>query len=125
MFFVGGFSSSPLIQDAARGVLARDGCAGVVAVRPDLAIVCGGVLFANNAEAFTTRKARLSYGVSSSIVYNGGDPEHVRRRPEFPLVDRNGKERTATFSCHLKVGDDVPQGDGTYMPHAELRSPEH
>ena len=112
VFLVGGFSSSPLIQDAARGVLAGDGCVVVVAIRPGVAIVRGGVLFADNADAFTSRKARLSYGVTSTTVYNGDDPDHVRRRPEHPLVDRNGEERIATFSCHLRVGDDVPQGDG-------------
>lgn len=124
VFLVGGFSSSPLIQDAARGALAGDGCVVVVAVRPDVAIVRGGVLFANNAEAFTTRKARLSYGVASTAVYNSDDPEHVRRRQESPLVDRNGKERLATFSFHLRVGDDVPEGDGAcpMQSYAPLRA---
>lgn len=122
VFLVGGFSSSPLIQNAARGVLASEACAVVVAIRPDVAIVRGAVLFANNGEAFTTRKARFSYGVRSTAVYNSGDPEHVRRKAECPLlVDRNGKERIPSFSCHLEVGEDVPQGDGacptqSYVP---------
>ena len=45
-FLVGEFSPNPLIHDAARGVLAGNGCAVVVAVRPNVAIVRGGVLFA-------------------------------------------------------------------------------
>lgn len=124
VFLVGGFSSSPLIQQAARGVLARDVCAVVVALRPEVAIVRGAVLFANNAAAFTTRKARLSYGVNSTTVYNGDDPEHVRRRQESPLVDRNGKERIPTFSCHLEVGDDILQQDGacSMQSYAPLRT---
>lgn len=107
-FLVGGFSSSPLIQAVARAELGSDECAVVVAIRPDVAIVKGAVLFANNGEAFTTRKARLSYGVNSTTIYNKDDPEHVLRRKEFPAFDRNGKERISTFSSHLSVGDDVP-----------------
>ena len=80
VFLVGGFSSSPLLQAAARGELEGEGCAVVAALRPDVAIVRGAVLFANNVEVFTTRKARLTYGIVVLTDYDPSDPEHVRRR---------------------------------------------
>lgn len=63
VFLVGGFSSSPIIQAAARAELHGGGCVVLAALRPEVAIVRGAVLFANNAKTFTTRKARLTYGV--------------------------------------------------------------
>ena len=108
VFLVGGFSSSPLIQVAARAELEAGGCAVVAALRPDVAIVRGAVLFANKAEVFTTRKARLTYGVVSCTRYNGLNPEHVRRRSASPHFGEDGKERIDIFSSHIKVGEDIP-----------------
>lgn len=53
VFLVGGFSSSPLIQATARTELNSDGCVMAGALRPNVAIVRGAVLFANNAEVST------------------------------------------------------------------------
>ncbi|CAN0043200.1 unnamed protein product, partial [Scytosiphon promiscuus] len=61
-FLVGGFSSSPLVQAAARTSLEGDECKVIVAVKPEVAIVKGAVLFANDSKTFRTRKARLTYG---------------------------------------------------------------
>lgn len=66
----------------------------------------GAVLFVNNAKTFTTRKARLTYGVLSITVYDSTDPEHVRRQQQVEF----GHLRI--FSSHLKIGDDIPL-DGT------------
>eukprot|EP00752_Nemacystus_decipiens_P002183 g2078.t1 len=126
VFLVGGFSSSPLIQAVARAELAGGGCEVVLAERPGVAIVRGGVLFANNAETFSTRKARLSYGMRVKSVYDPEDPEHVRRRPEFPFVGSDGRERISTFSCHVGFGEDIPAGGAcrkrTYKPVSALQS---
>lgn len=109
VFLVGGFSSSPLLQVAARAELEVGGCAVVAALRPDVAIVRGAVLFANNAEVFTSRKARLTYGINSSVKYNRRNPEHVRRRPVPRLYGEDGKEMIEVFSRHIKVGEDIPK----------------
>ena len=108
VFLVGGFSSSPFIQAAARAELQEGGCAVVAALRPDVAIVRGAVLFANKAEVFTTRKARLTYGVRMCIEYDPLNPEHVRRRLASPIFGEDGEEMIDAFSRHIKVGEDVP-----------------
>lgn len=101
-FLVGGFSSSPLVQAAARSALDVEGCKVISALRPEVAIVRGAVLFANNAETFATRKARLTYGVLTTTAYDSADPEHASR--EHLVVSGH----IQTFSCHLKIGDDIP-----------------
>lgn len=109
VFLVGGFSSSPLVQVAARAELQFGGCEVVSALRPDVAIVRGAVLFANNAKTFTSRKARLTYGIVVSNLYDHHNPEHVRRRSATPWFDEDGKERIAVFDHHIKVGEDISQ----------------
>lgn len=128
VFLVGGFSSSPLIQDVARAELTGGGggCKVVPAERPGVAIVKGAVLFANNAETFSTRKARLSYGMKVKSTYDPEDPEHVSRRPEVPFVGSDGREKISTFSSHVKFGEDIPV-DGAcrkriYKPVSDLQS---
>jgi len=54
-------------------------------------------------DAHNAQGARLSYGVASTAIYDRDDSEHLRMRPEHPLIDRNGKKRIATFTCHLRV----------------------
>ena len=127
VLLVGGFSSSPLVQAVARTELEGGGCDVLLAERPGVAIVKGAVLFANNADTFSTRKARLSYGMRAKTVYDPEDPEHVRRRPEFPFVGSDGRERISAFSCHVRFGEDIPVGGGacrkrTYKPVSEMQS---
>ncbi|CAN0185310.1 unnamed protein product, partial [Scytosiphon promiscuus] len=120
VFLVGGFSSSPLIEAVARAELEGDGCTVVPIFRPDVAVVRGAVLFANNAEVFKSRVARLTYGVETSNKFDGNNPEHVRRRSKNPSFDEDGKERIDCFSAHVRAGEDIPL-DGvfpksTYVP---------
>lgn len=109
VYLVGGFSSSPLVQSVARNELEGDGCCVVVGtLRPDVAIVRGAVLFANNTDVFNLRKARLTYGVRSTSPYDSEDLEHVRRRLPGRPLNRYGMEIIDSFSRHIEVGDDVP-----------------
>ena len=108
VFLVGGFSSSPLIQAAARAELELEGCAMIAALRPDVAIVRGAVLFANNAKVFTSRKARLTYGVVVNMDYDRRDPEHVRRR-STSFRSFGKAKMIPIFSHHINVGEDIPQ----------------
>ena len=115
---VGGFSSSPLIASTVKDKFHRDGCAVITALRPDVAIVRGAVLFANNAAVFHTRKARLTYGVKVFGHYNKNDPGHVEHFPKHKgEPGEDGKPRIAVFSRHLVIGDDVPE-DGGCQPHS-------
>lgn len=126
VFLVGGFSSSPLIQAVAHTELGGGGCEVMPAVRPGVAIVKGAVLCANNADAFSTRKARLSYGMKVKSDYNPEDPEHVRRKPKVPYIGSGGREMISTFSRHVTYGEDIPVGGAcrrrTYKPVSSLQS---
>ncbi|CAN0156085.1 unnamed protein product [Ascophyllum nodosum] len=121
---VGGFSSSPLIASTVKERLHRDGCAVITALRPDVAIVRGAVLFANNTAVFHTRKARLTYGVKTFRRYNKNDPGHVKHFAKHKGgPGEDGKPTIAVFSRHLVVGDDVSE-DGGCQPqsYGPLRS---
>ncbi|CAM9999887.1 unnamed protein product, partial [Hapterophycus canaliculatus] len=113
VFLVGGFSSSPLIENVARTVLDGHGCAVVPVLRPDVAVVRGAVLFANNAEVFNSRVARLTYGVKSTRKFESHNPEHVRHRSKNLFFDEDGKELIRYFSAHVRAGDDIPL-NGTF-----------
>lgn len=108
VFLVGGFSSSPLIQAAARAELEAGRCEVLSARRPDVAIVRGASLFASNAEVFSTRKARLTYGVVVNIMYDRRNPEHVRRQSNSPVFGENGEEKISAFYRHITAGQDIP-----------------
>ena len=121
---VGGFSSNPLIASTVKERLYRDGCAVITALRPDVAIVRGAVLFANNTAVFHIRKARLTYGVKTFRRYNKNDPGHVKHFAKHKGgPGEDGKPRIAVFSRHLVVGDDVSE-DGGCQPqsYGPLRS---
>lgn len=107
VFLVGGFSSCPLVEAAARAELESEACSVIVALRPDVAIVRGAALFANNPLAFE-RKARLTYGVKCTNTYEPSNPEHIKRRSKSPSFNADGKEVIAVFSPHIKVGESIP-----------------
>ena len=87
VFLVGGFSSSPLIQKVARDILESDICKVLAILRPEVAIVRGAVLFGSRPEVFCTRKARLTYGIRTTMRYDPWNPEHVKRRESPPVRD--------------------------------------
>lgn len=104
---VGGFSRSLLIQKAARDAMKGDGCTVTLAPRPEVAIVKGAVMFADDVNVFRTRKARLTYGVRCLRLYDSKNPEDVKRRTAL-LRGQDNHERIATFSRHIAAGDDIP-----------------
>lgn len=110
VFLVGGFSRCVLLQRAARAVLHRDGCSVEIVHKPDIAIVKGAVLFHSKFSMFTTRKARLTYGVGCSQVYDNRDPEHRRLRDAGKTyTDDAGKTRVSkVFDAHVVIGQDIP-----------------
>ena len=109
VFMVGGFSSSPLVQAAARSSLQDDGCRVIIPLKPESAIARGAVLYANNADIFKVRKARLTYGVKTSVPFNPDDPEHRRREYTQAVEQSNAvPTRVYRFSRHLQIFDDIP-----------------
>lgn len=128
VFLVGGFSSCPLVEAAARAELESDECSVIVALRPDVAIVRGAALFANNPLAFQ-RKARLTYGIKSTSYYDSSNPEHTRRRSKSPIFDASGREVIDTFSTHIRIGETIPsqgacpkQSYSPLLPHQTMVS---
>ena len=110
---VGGFSSSPLVLSITKAKFHGGGCAVITALRPDVAIVRGAVLFVNNAAVFHTRKARLTYGVLCSTRYIKRDPAHVQHYHQHKCgPGEDGKPRIDIFSRHVVVGDDIPEDGG-------------
>ncbi|CAN0396964.1 unnamed protein product, partial [Scytosiphon promiscuus] len=109
VFMVGGFSTSPLVEAAARSALEHDGCHVMVPPKPEGAIAKGAVLFANNANVFQIRKARLTYGVKTSVPFDPHDPEHCSRENTEAVESSNeGPAWVYRFSRHLEYLDDIP-----------------
>lgn len=110
MFLVGGFSCCLLLQRAVRDVLHSDGCSVEVAHRPDVAIVKGAVLFQKNFATFASRKARFTYGVDCSDMYDNSDLEHRRRRDAGHVYTNDEGDTCISnvFSKHVIIGQDIP-----------------
>ena len=122
---VGGFSSSPLVLSITKAKFHGGSCAVITPLRPDVVIVCKAVLlFVNNAAVFYTRKARLTYGVGTTTLYNKRDQAHVQHYHQHKCgPGDDGKPRIDIFSRHVVVGDDIPE-DGGCQPkrYSPLRS---
>lgn len=111
VFLVGGFSSCRLLQSAVRAELQGPGCPVVEVSMPDIAIVKGAVMFSTRSAIFTSRKARLTYGVGCSTPYHGGNPEHRRRRDAGKTVQKSSGEKVLhVFDKHISIDDDIPVG---------------
>lgn len=109
-FLVSGFSASPLVQEVAVAGPNADGCVVTRAVRPDVAIGRGAVLFASTTMVLRMRKPWLTYGVGISVLHNDKDPDHARRRKKNPIFDRQGQGRIRAFLHHIVFGHDIPRG---------------
>ncbi|CAM9887909.1 unnamed protein product, partial [Hapterophycus canaliculatus] len=110
VYVVGGFSRCPLLREMVQAALQRPSCRVVQAHEPDIAIVKGAVMFAENATMFNFRKARLTYGSKVWIPVDEKNPEHRRRRAEGKTsVNANGKTCIpGGFDAHIAIGDDIP-----------------
>ena len=67
------------------------------------------MLFADNAEVFATRKARLTYGMVVNVMFDRRNPEHVRRRStSSPVFGENREEKISAFYRNIMAGQDIP-----------------
>ncbi len=81
MFLVGGFATSPLLQQRIKEVFSTRMNGNIIIPQvPGAAIVEGAVSFGQDLSKFPIRIARLTYGVSQcSIFEEGVDPEEKRK----------------------------------------------
>ena len=113
ILMVGGFSESPLLQDAIRKAF-KD-CQVIVPQDAGLAVLRGAVVFGYNPKAIESRIARYTYGVGTSVEF---DPnKHMGSKKKVI----NGKEYcTDIFSRHVQRGSelltDVAQSERSYSP---------
>ncbi|CAM9867376.1 unnamed protein product [Ectocarpus sp. 12 AP-2014] len=124
VYLVGGFSRSPLLKSMAREELQRVTRSVVDVHEPDLAILRGAVMYPSMSTVFTSRKARLTYGVNDSLEFDGTNPEHVERHTagKTTLIG-NTVYVSGCFSTLVNAGDDIP-GDAvmtsrSYTPVSE------
>jgi hypothetical protein len=83
IFLVGGFAESKLLLQSVRAAFERDGLRVVVPGRPGLAVLRGAVILGLGASThFTSRIARLTYGVKIGIPYKPTEQDHCGR-PTF------------------------------------------
>ncbi|CAN0154413.1 unnamed protein product [Ectocarpus sp. 6 AP-2014] len=109
VYLVGGFSRSPLLKNMARKELQHFTRCVVDVHEPDLAIVRGAVMYPTMSTVFNSRKAKLTYGVSTATKFDGTIPEHVKRRAaEKTFLAEDTVYLSGCFSIHVTVGDDIP-----------------
>ena len=113
ILMVGGFSESPLLQDAIRK--AFPDCQVIVPQEAGLAVLRGAVVFGYNPKAIESRIAKYTYGLGTNVEF---DPKkHIRSKKK--VID--GKEYcTDVFSQHVEKGSelltDVAQTKRSYSP---------
>eukprot|EP00903_Cladosiphon_okamuranus_P021516 g19780.t1 len=109
VYLVGGFSASPLLQEAVTKGLERSGLRVQTLPKPGLAIVLGAARFGSNSEStFLSRKARLTYGTMTNTKYDNDNPQHQPRRSQTKFIGDGFYLRV--FSSYVERGMDLPVG---------------
>lgn len=116
---VGGFSECILIQDAIRKNF--PGKRVIIPEDAGLAVVKGAVLFGHNPLTIISRKAKYTYGISTTRKFQPGDPVDKR------IIVNCREKCSGVFSKHVEVNQTVPVGEAletqTYTPlYADSKS---
>ena len=108
ILMVGGFSESPLLQDAIRK--AFPDCQVIVPQEAGLAVLRGAVVFGYNPKAIDSRISRYTYGVKMNIKF---DPEkHIESKKR--LID--GVEYCKDiFDTHVVKGEELIVGEAQFQ----------
>eukprot|EP00803_Ostreobium_quekettii_P011636 evm.model.scf_225.2 EVM.evm.TU.scf_225.2 scf_225:108068-110896(+) len=105
----GGFSRSPVLQKRVKENFDGKPVKVVVCRHPDLAIVKGAAAFGARPSVFESRKAKYTYGIGCSVVFDASKPLHEEYRGR-KYVGMDGKVRLDIFDVHGRAGDDIPVG---------------
>ena len=99
----GGFARSPLLTARLKDNF-KNTCTKLFVTRqPDLAIVKGAAAFTDVIES---RKARYTYGVGATVLFEDDNPVHQQH--EFSkYLATNGRWSLRVFNVHGQVGDDI------------------
>ena len=113
ILMVGGFSESPLLQDAIRKAFPN--CQVIVPQEAGLAVLRGAVVFGYNPKAIESRIAKYTYGVETNEEFD--TEKHMESKKEII----NGVEYCKDiFDRHVKKGQklkvDEAQAERSYVP---------
>jgi hypothetical protein len=121
MLLVGGFSDSPMIQDAIKQAFQDETMRVLIPHQAGLSVLMGAVVYGHNPEGIESRIMRYSYGVDITPEFVPG--EH----PESKKVYINGKAHcNDVFSSFMEAGTlvepghTVVKGYSTMQPYQEL-----
>jgi len=119
ILMVGGFSESPMLQDAIRKAFPNK-----IVITPHeagLAVLKGAVIFGHKSDEIVSRIAKYSYGLKCWSTF---DPS---KHPRDRMVIENGKQQVrGTFSKLVEVGESVspdsPSKPRGFLPVGEAYS---
>lgn len=105
ILMVGGFSESPMLQNAIKCCL--PGKRVIVPADPGLAVLKGAVIFGHNPTVIKERRCRFTYGVRTSYQF---DP---RKHPESKKFQNDaGNDYCGDiFDRHVEIGKPVVTGE--------------
>ena len=116
ILMVGGFSQSPLLQDAMRSKFSDKKI--IIPKDAGLAVVKGAVIFGYDPSAITERVCKYTYGVAVSATYIEGVHD-----PKKKVYLENGFYILDVFDKFVEAGQSVrygePQGYKVYTPLTE------
>ncbi|XP_045204837.2 heat shock 70 kDa protein 12A-like [Mercenaria mercenaria] len=114
ILMVGGFSESPVLQDAVKKAF-KHRVEVIVPVEASLCIMKGAVLYGHQPSKITERKCRYTYGVAMTVPFVRGQYPNNRK------VESDGEEWCdKVFDKHVVIGQTVRAGEAqatrTYYP---------
>lgn len=109
ILMVGGFSESPMLQDAVRNTFPDKKV--IVPADSGLAVLRGAVIFGHEPNVIQERRCRYTYGVDTSVVFKDGVHLEAKRHK---LSD--GREFCEDiFDRHVNIGQIVANGEKQTM----------
>ncbi|XP_052276651.1 heat shock 70 kDa protein 12A-like [Dreissena polymorpha] len=112
---VGGFSESPMLQKRIQESVPQDK-KFIIPKEPGLAVLKGAVIFGHNPLVIEARRARYTYGVGTSVIFEEGTHPDSRR-----ITSVDGEDYcTDIFDEHVTIGQELVFGktnmDREYSP---------
>jgi molecular chaperone DnaK (HSP70) len=116
VLMVGGFSESPMLQDAIRKAFPK--LRIIIPRQAGLAVLIGAVIYGHNPSAIGERKCKYTYGIAFRPKFIEG--EHPAR---LRFVNDFGEARCMNcFDIHVTEGDTVKLGESQReMPYSTTR----
>ena len=116
ILMVGGFSESPLLQDAIKKAFPR--LKVIIPTEASSAILRGAVIFRHNPASITQRVLKKTYGVETTVTFDKAVHDE-----KYKLKGAKGFDCNKIFDKHVEKGQSVAVGEA--LPEQAYKPSQH